>query len=225
MQFHFTMNHYILNYENGRAEKNYEKHNDCNLKVDEALCVTIENKFVKWNAVAAFYSKEVFENIKFDENICYGEDLLYKFEVIRSATGKIIYQQLTKYHYRVRNYSACSSYPLVKKIDDLKVLEYIMKKSEGYISDLTFRKQYIPKLINYMYESTLSEDSTDNDLFAYFVDKVKQNHKRALNDKQLSVSKKLKVLTSFLPVNLLRRIVKVYAQLGSRRLARKTNKM
>lgn len=215
------LNNYILNYNNGRSVENYELQKECCLSSEEALYATIDNRFVKWNAVATFYAKRIYKEVTFDKNICYGEDLLYKFEVIKKVSGKIYYLPMAKYHYRVRSGSACSSYPLSKKIDDLRVLEYIMDNSSDNIGELTFRKQYISKLINYMYESVSTEVNVDHDLFDYFVDKIKQNRKRALKNNQISISKKLKVLSCYLPSDLLKEIVKIYMKLRENRLSKK----
>lgn len=211
------LNNIIFDYKDGGSA--YTSGNDkvSFLNKENTLSLLVENKIVKWGVSAVFYNRAKFADCKFNNEIAYGEDLLFKYKLISCSTGKIIHQPIAKYHYRIREGSACTGYKIAKKIDDLKVLEYIMETSEGNISDLTFRKQYIPKLINYMYESTLSEDSADNALFEYFVDKIKQNHKRVLNDHKLSISKKLKVLSCFLPLNLLKRIVKAYAKLRSRR--------
>lgn len=113
----------------------------------------IEQMFMKkhfcWQAVGGFYRNVICKNIHFDKKIKYGEDLLFKYQFINACNNNIVYLPLRKYHYVYNAHSACNSYDVCKKADDLKVLKYILKQQNNPTGEMIYRNEYIPRLLKY----------------------------------------------------------------------------
>lgn len=161
---------------------------------DGALWEMFSKKHFSWEPVACFYQTVVCKNITFDESICYGEDLLFKYNFIKKADNNIVYASLQKYHYVFRKDSACNSYNLLKKADDLKVLQFIVAKEDNELGKIVYRNEYIPRLIKYYRMGLLSKSLEEKELIGILRRHIKKNFRNICGDKKIKTSLKIKLI-------------------------------
>lgn len=132
-------------------KKYIPKKKDIVLELDnqKAIEEMFKKQYFDWMAVACFYKTAVCKNINFDKDIKFGEDLLFKYNFIKKSNNDIVYVPLQKYHYVSRVDSACHSYNIIKKVDDLKVLKTIMNLEQNDIGNRVYAREYIPRLVTY----------------------------------------------------------------------------
>lgn len=123
---------------------------------DEAVCCLFRENLFPWGAVCTFYKNDLIKNVRFNHQSCFGEDFEFKYKAIRSAKGDLYYSNIAKYHYMVRNDSACVSYSILKKCDDLRIIKNVMSQEKTEFKDILFYKQYIPRLLTYALIGTSS---------------------------------------------------------------------
>ena len=115
-----------------------------------------------WNKL---FKKEIIKNVFFDENIKVNEDKKYLFDVIMKS-NKIIYEDQCLYNYIKRMDSVSGEKFSSKKLDIIKVNDYIekqLKKME--VNDknieISFKKNKLIYLIRLIREFKLSADDKE----------------------------------------------------------------
>lgn len=102
-----------------------------------------------WEIWATFYKKEVIEDIRFSNNIFYGEDFEFKYTVFRNEWIKVLYLSIIGYHYVIRGNSAVNSYDLNKKINSLVFQEKLIATEQNKCYLILLKKKYFDALIYY----------------------------------------------------------------------------
>lgn len=143
------INNWISITDRGKVHCYFNNNETVFLDKNQALLQLAKNEYYDWCPFATFYEANECKKLNFDGNIVFGEDLLFKYNFIKSAKSKIIYQPLYKYFYLFRNNSAVNSYSLRKRVDDIKVLEYIIRNENNEVGSLFYKKKYLPQLVHY----------------------------------------------------------------------------
>lgn len=114
----------------------------------EALeCLIDGNLFVgsPWNKI---YNKNLFEDIRFDENIKINEDILVNYKLFKKSK-KSIFIDIAKYNYYKRSQSICNITSWVKKYEDSnKVAKIIYEDCKGSVLEINSANKYFRSLIS-----------------------------------------------------------------------------
>lgn len=109
----------------------------------------IESKIIDNDRIGGYLWNKVFKcsivkenNLKFDSNITFGEDLLFVFEYIKK-TKKILYIKETLYNYRIRKYSKTNDFLLQKDFSMLNVYSLLIDLTEKYDVKLKLKYNYL----------------------------------------------------------------------------------
>lgn len=194
---------------------NYFDKNNKILKLSQrdALIEMIKGDYYGWEPVATFYKSELCKLVKFNLNIRFAEDLLFKYSFLKKCNTDVVFIPLYKYYYVYRDESACNSYNLSKKIDALKVLRLIMIMEihrEPIIRNLLFYKEFIPRLITYVKEAAKSDDVNDQAVGLVLQRKIKRILFEHLLNKKISLFNKIKMFICLFPYKIIVNIDKIF---------------
>lgn len=193
----------------------YFNNNDTilNLNKREALIEMVTGTCYGWEPCATFYKSKLCKKVKFNINICFAEDLLFKYSILKKCKTGVIFIPLHKYYYVYRPESACNSYNLYKKVDALKVLRLIMIMEihiEPSIRNILFYKEFIPRLITYVKEAAKSDDVNDKAVGLILQRKIKRILFEHLLNKNISLFNKIKMFICLLPYKIIVNIDKIF---------------
>ena len=174
----------------------------------QALFEMIRGKYFNWSPVAAFYSSTICKTNKFAANIHYGEDLLFKYNFIKNSKN-ILYVPLSKYYYVNRDDSACNSYDNDKKMDDLYVMEYIMKRERNEIGNILLENEYLPRLINRTKILKFCDDKRYIELKFILNKKIKHMLFLNLFSTKVSIKNKIKMFICLMPKEIVSLFIKI----------------
>ena len=106
-------------------------------------------EYFNWSPVCKFFHSSIISQLQFNKEYCYGEDLLFIYDLINKMSSKdtIIYSPINSYMYVQRKTSACYSYPIEKKYDCVKIYEHIIRTSDKDISEYVYLNLYLRYLI------------------------------------------------------------------------------
>ena len=152
-----------------------------------------------WQPVASFYEANGCKNIRFPTDIIFGEDLLFNFRFTQKNPGLYIYQRIAKYHYFTRPGSAVTGYSIWQKMDDLKVLETVMKEADSRTRGLVLWKKYAPRLISRYIRGMKSADARDREAARLIKEKISQHFVSFIRCSKLSFTMKLKAAICLMP--------------------------
>ena len=218
---------YLNNYNPSIMINNYLRIDDCGniidyfndnntiLKLDtrEALIEMVTGNYYGWEPIATFYKSELCKLVKFNINISFAEDLLFKYSILKKCNTGVIFIPLHKYYYVYRAGSACNSYNLSKKIDALKVLRLIMIMEihkEPLIRNVLFYKEFIPRLITYVKEAAKSDDVNDKTVGLVLQRKIKRILLEHLLDKNIYLFNKIKICVCLFSYKIIVNIDKIF---------------
>lgn len=102
-----------------------------------------------WGICATFYKKKSIEDIRFTNEVFYGENFEFKYKIFRNESIKILYLPIVGYHYVIRKDSAVNSYNLNKKINSLIFQERLIAKEKNKRYLILLKKKYFDALIYY----------------------------------------------------------------------------
>lgn len=160
----------------------------------KAIDEMFKKKYYSWEPVACFYKCSICKKNLFCENIRYGEDLLFKYQFIKDCDNNILYAALEKYHYVFRIDSACNSYNLSKKIDDLKVLHFIIEKESNDLGKRVYYNEYLPRLIKYYKVGLRCKSEQEKKSLAFLKKYAKEDLSKIYTDDKIKISLKVKVV-------------------------------
>lgn len=179
----------------------------------DAFFEMVNNFHFGWEPVASFYEATACKKVRFDSNIVFGEDLLFRFQFTQVNEGCYIYQYLPKYHYFNRMDSAVNSYAVYKQADDLKVLEHIMSETDQKTKRLLFCKEYATRLVHDYALSSQSIDCRNVAVAKELQKKIKQNIWSFYKENTLSLFMKLKLTMCLLPQPIVKIVWRGYQRL------------
>lgn len=183
---------------NNLYEDKFKQKEDSRLNImlmdkKDAIRKMFEKKYFEWCPVASFYKSQICKANLFDKSICYGEDLLFKY-LFLCKSETILYVSLRKYCYVYRDDSACNSYNLLKKVDDLKVLQFIVDREDNELGEMVYRNEYLPRLIKYHKFGSRSNVEKERELAMHFKNELLQIWKQIILDSSVSFSLKFKMI-------------------------------
>lgn len=162
-----------------------------NVKAMEEM---FKKQHFSWEPVACFYKSDICKKIFFDNNIRFGEDLLFKYTFIKNCDDHILYAPLEKYHYVFRNDSACNSYNLGKKIDDLRVLSFIIEQENNDLGQMIYRREYLPRLMRYYKVGRKSNKLSENKMSEELKSEILSSWREVIDDPEIDLKLKIKFL-------------------------------
>lgn len=204
-------NNYVKDDGLGNIISKYKESNILYYNAEQDLYEMATGCHYGWEPVASFYEATGCKKVKFNTEIVFGEDLLFRYEFNKINDGLYIYQYLPKYHYYTRESSAVNSYSVYKKVDDLKVLEYIMLKVNKITKSIFYQKEYLTRLITYYRLSKASSDERDITVSRELFKKIKKEFTSAIFDSSISVTLKIKMVACFLPISIINKMYSMYA--------------
>lgn len=182
----------------------------------EAFYEMAKGFYFGWEPVASFYEATGCKKVKFNSQIVYGEDLLFRFQFTQVNKGSYVYQYLPGYHYFTRVDSAVNSYGIYKKVDDLKVFEQIMNETMPQTKQLLLVQDYIPRLVQYCSHGLCSHDRRDILSAKEIQSKIRVDICRFCKI-NISIFIKLKLVVCLLPTPLLQYLHYFYDSLKTYR--------
>ncbi len=117
-----------LREESGEQKILFKSCGEFTLSGDATLKELMERNYFDWSVYAKIYRKELFNDVinTVKKPKTYGDDIYLNWLLFRKAK-KIFYTPLNGYHYCVRENSLMTSYFSRKRMDDIKIREYIFK--------------------------------------------------------------------------------------------------
>ena len=203
-------NNYVKDNKKGNIINKYKKSNILYYDAEQDLYEMANGYHYGWEAVASFYEATACKKVKFNTEIVFGEDLLFRYEFNKVNDGLYIYQYLPKYHYYTRESSAVNSYSVYKKVDDLKVLELIMSKVNKVTRNILYQKDYLPRLITYYRLGKASSDERDLAVSHELFKKIKKEFTSVIFDHSIPITLKIKMAACFLPISIINKMYFIY---------------
>lgn len=145
------VNHYLIDQQDGQRINKFSVTDSPIHYEDREQFIKdlMDGRYFTWGPVASFYEAKLCKQCEFPEDIVFGEDLMFKFRFAKIYANSFIYQPIAKYHYFMRSTSAVNSYPLAKRVDDLKVFEFIMQEVSESLGKEIYGRYYVPRLVQY----------------------------------------------------------------------------
>ena len=134
----------------------------------------LEGDLIEPGLCNKLYKKSLFEDVKLDTNIKINEDLLLNYYLFKNSQLSI-FEDLTKYHYIIRDNSASRSKLNDYKIyDPIRVKEIILNDSNSEIREIAY-KVYLRTII-YVIDGLILENCHEHDLQSKeLIDLLKKN--------------------------------------------------
>lgn len=129
------------------------------------------SSLVAWGGL---YKKKIIEGVSFDENICVGEDILFKSRAIKNARIiAFLYEPL--YNYYVYENSACHGNYSRKKLTEIQAWEKIIEVFKGTKTEISAKKTFNQRC-KYIVCSYWDDNSFYNDDFIYCMKQYKKSY-------------------------------------------------
>ncbi len=167
-----------------------------------ALKNMIRGNLYGWEIVATFYESKSIKNVKFEENIIYGEDFGFKWNAIRNSSKKILFLPIIGYHYFFREDSAVNSYVIEKKITSLLLQEALINSEKNVKYKILLQEKYLRALLSYYIGYCLLNVKNKS-----IEEKIINVLHELIFNKDISLKLKLKCLTIFMPISLVKLII------------------
>lgn len=153
-------------------------------------------KLFGFGPVAKFYHHSLAKNIRFDNRYRYCEDLLFNYEFYNKLNDDdlIVYAPLTYYVYYQRQSSACHSFNVKQRLDEISVYEYIMQTANKQVARKVFGNHYVRKLL--LLKALAQKESSDcnTECIKLLDKKIKAVLPRAILNLNISLRKKIKLV-------------------------------
>lgn len=207
------MNNYVKDDANGNIFCKFSSSPSLHFMAADAFFEMVNNFYFGWEPIASFYESIACKRIRFDSNIVFGEDLLFRFQFTQLNEGIYIYQYLPKYHYFIRMDSAVNSYAIYKKADVLKVFERVMSETDERTRTLLLCKEYMPRLIHDCIFGNQSTDCRDIAVAKELQKKIQKNIWSFYKENRLSLFMKLKLTICLFPQPMVKIVWQGYQRL------------
>ena len=195
------INTYKLYYGVNNIVEPFKKDKTKYLSKNEFLKGIFIGKLFNWSPVCKFFHSSIINKLKFDKEYCYGEDLLFIYDLINkmSSSDAIVYAPLSSYMYVQRKTSACYSYSVEKKYDCVKIYEHIIETADKEIAEYVYNNLYLRSLIRLRYRM-LQCNYDKNSLFYVNCNTIpRRNFFKVLFSKNMKLKPRVLFLLNFLP--------------------------
>ncbi|WP_339060918.1 glycosyltransferase [Tepidibacillus marianensis] len=170
---------------------------DMEFNKESAMKEIYTNKILTFSPCNKIYRKELFEKLRFVEGIILEDkDISYK---LISKSNRISYLKEPLYYYRYNENSTLRSSFSLKRLDDFKVQKDMYNfylKHYPEISDLVYFDMFNVGSNLYMLTSIYYKDKIKD--YKYLIDFDSKILKRLVKNKDLTLSRKFKVLLSII---------------------------
>ncbi len=186
---------------------------------ERAIREILSWRHIGWGPVSCLFKKSVIANIKFPLNMNYGEDLYFKYFALKQCKS-IQYIPYAGYHYFINPNSACHTYDVIKKMQDLPLIEYILKEEPEENTRIFFVNQYIFRLITYYKEFLLRKEfSKKIEIHDMLLLKIRNNMWKAICSKESNIKMRLSILViTIFPDSILKMIFKGYSLISKKKV-------
>lgn len=205
-------NNYVKDDGIGNITNSFNPSTGFQCDAEQALYEMVNGCHYGWEPFASFYEANACKKVKFNTEIVFGEDLLFRYEFTKANDGLYIYKYLPKYHYYTRENSAVNSYAIYRKIDDLKVFELILKQENNLMARLLYKKEYLPRLIRDFKLGIVSNDSRDVSAAMSVRRKIKNILWKSLFSNDVGLFIKCKLIICVLPIFIFNIVSKIYSK-------------
>lgn len=146
--------------------------------------------------VAKFYHYSLAKNTRFDNRYRYCEDLLFNYEFYNKLNDNdvIVYAPLACYIYYQRQSSACHSFNVKQRLDEIAIYEYIMQTANKKVANIVFGKHYVRKLLLLKAQSQNEHNDSNIECNKLLDEKIHAVFPRAILNLNISLRKKFKLL-------------------------------
>ena len=208
------LNNYIRDFGAGYVCEVFEKHESFERNTSAALLDLMKTKYFVWAPFATFYEANICKRIKFEEDICFGEDLLFKYMFVKEMekSGELVfYSPIARYHYNVSRFdSASNSYAIDKKIDELKVKSYIVEEENNEIGNTMLTSALIFNLINYLKYLVKRTDFVGKENAKFVRGLIRKHLFRVMMANEVTIILKVKLAICLLPDFMLKSFFECY---------------
>lgn len=180
--------------------RRFQKKDFCLMTKREALIELCEQKLFGWAPFGTFYRYEAIRDIRYDTNICFGEDLDFKYKSIMKSKGMLIYAPINKYHYVRRDTSVTVNYNISKKYDDIRVIMHIIEEVESEVADILYYNELVPRELNYIFLGAVSNNKADKEILLLCKEDILKNWWSLMFSFKLKLTTRIKLLFSITPL-------------------------
>lgn len=205
------INNYVKYYEKGNVKNPYSNVTQkLIMDAETALIELFKHNLYGWEPVASFYRTKALKYVKFDEDIHFGEDLMFNYNFFKVNSGCVVYLDLAKYHYVFRENSTCNSSTMAKRMDFIKVLDRILNNESGILKKLFFEKIYCQGLVGSCRFALCSENKEDRFIAGRIKEKLRDLFVCIVSNKDISLLVKSKLVVCMCPNSVVRMAYKIY---------------
>lgn len=171
------------------------------LSKNEFLKGIFIGKLFNWSPVSKFFHSSIMRQCKFNKEYCYGEDLLFVYDLITklSTSDAIVYTPLSCYMYVQRETSACYSYSVEKKYDTVRIYEYIIKTADKDIAEYVYLNFYLRSLIRLRYRMLQCNYDKSSLYYIKCNTLPKSNFLKIIFSKNMKLKPRVLFLLNYLP--------------------------
>jgi len=148
---------YFINFENGKEL--FTSYSNLNGMISKTKAVEITISPVNRFSVSKLYTKEIISDIRYQEEIYYGEDTLFACQALNNA-DRIYYYATPLYHYLQTATSATRSNFNINKLTSIEAYSRLLELCEKKYPSISLiaRAAYISIIINMIIEVLASFD-------------------------------------------------------------------
>ena len=205
------INTYKLYYDNDNVIDTFIKDKNIKLSKNEFLKGIFEGKKYNWSPFCKFFHSSITHLLKFNKEYCFGEDLLFIYDLINklSSSDVIVYSPLSCYMYVQRNTSACYSYPVEKRYDCIKIYEYIINTSDKDVSEYVYLNLYLTYLIKLKFHMLQCNYDVRSNYYIKCCSEPKKNFFKNICNPRMKFKSRILILLNCLPNFIFKRIMLV----------------
>lgn len=135
------------NYENYLSKDECKEYSITIMSHFDGLVEQCKGAVLSYSVWGKIFTRNLIKNIKFNEKLSMGEDLLFSWEALKQS-NKLVYNSYKGYHYLKRTGSLCNSKNNIKQIGDIYAWKIIY---DDVKNDLELRKIVFNKYINILF--------------------------------------------------------------------------
>lgn len=182
------------------SEVDFSKQTEKMWSSQKALENMLKRELFSWELCDKVYKKDLLKDILFNEKISNGEDLLINWELFNKASV-VYYKPISKYHYCIRENSACTAEFSDKQLTYLNVVEKIYLESRNSSDNIkkAASETYISAVVSFNLKMLLSNTEKYKDIIQFYQKKIRSNFFKFFFLKKISVRRRMGLIFFLLP--------------------------
>lgn len=172
------------------------------LSKGKALKYMLEKKVFSWELCDKVYKKKLFDNIFLDEEVAIGEDLLINWSLFNKGTF-VFYKPINKYHYFIRENSACTSIFSDKQLTYLNVIEKVYLETKRLDSRIRAVAliEMVAAIVSFNLKMLLSDAEKYQNKIQFYQNEIRNNFCQYFFLPRISIRQRLGLVFFLLPYN------------------------